>query len=217
MIDSAQTVHESKTVRKATAGEAGTLAAILARAFYDGPVMRWVITDEQRRAELLERSFGLYLRKLWFKQDECYTTGSGVGAIVWERPGQWKAGIVDQLRLLPSMARVNGRLLPRILRGLAALEANHPAALHYYLPCVGVAPEWQGRGLGAALMRPVLDRCDAENVPAYLEATSPRNRALYERHGFEVTEEFLLGPGSPPVWRMWRTPAISGPSGLQQA
>jgi hypothetical protein len=59
-------------------------------------------------------------------------------------------------------------------------------------------------------MRPVLDRCDAEKVPAYLEATSPRNRALYERHGFEVTEEFTLGPESPPLWRMWRPPNNSG-------
>jgi GNAT superfamily N-acetyltransferase len=170
MIDIARAVHESNSVRKATADEAETLAAILGRAFYDDPAMRWAITDDRRRGELLEQSFGLYLRKLWLKQDECYTTGGSVGAIVWERPGQWKVGIIDQLRLLPSMARINGRLLPRILRGLAALEANHPAEPHYYLPFVGVEPEWQGRGLGTALMRPVLDRCDAEKVPAYLEA-----------------------------------------------
>jgi len=49
-------------------------------------------------------------------------------------------------------------------------------------------------------------------VPAYLEATSPRNRALYERHGFKVTEEFTLGPGSPPLWRMWRPPNNPGPT-----
>ena len=127
MIDIARATHEANTVRKATPDEAEMLAAILGRAFSDDPVMRWVIIDDQRRRKLLERSFGLYLRKLWFKQDECYTTGSSAGAIVWERPGEWKTGIIDQLRLLPSMAKINGRLLPRILRGLAALEANHPA------------------------------------------------------------------------------------------
>jgi GNAT superfamily N-acetyltransferase len=206
MIDIARAVDEANSVRKATPDEAETLAATLARAFYDDPAMRWAIADDERRDEILERSFGLYLRKLWFRQDECYTTGNSAGAIVWELPGQWKAGILDQLRLLPSMARINGRLLPRVLRALAALEANHPAEPHYYLPFVGVEPPWQGRGLGTALMRPVLDRCDGENVPAYLEASSPRNRVLYERHGFEVTEEFSLGPGSPPLWRMWRAP-----------
>ena len=41
-------------------------------------------------------------------------------------------------------------------------------------------------------------------MPAYLEASSPRNRVLYERHGFQVTEQFSLAPASPPLWRMWR-------------
>jgi GNAT superfamily N-acetyltransferase len=205
-IDIARAAHERETVRRARPDEAQRLAAILAHAFCDDPVMRWVIPDDARRGELLERMFGLYLRRLWFRQDECYTTARLVGASVWERPGQWKAGLVDQLRLLPSLARINGRRLPRILRTLAALESNHPVEPHYYLPLVGVEPEWQGRGLGAALMRPILERCDDENLPAYLEATSPRNRGLYERHGFAVTEQFSLGPGSPPLWRMWRTP-----------
>jgi hypothetical protein len=31
-------------------------------------------------------------------------------------------------------------------------------------------------------------------------------RALYARHGFDVTEEFSLASGSPPLWRMWRNP-----------
>jgi GNAT superfamily N-acetyltransferase len=70
-----------------------------------------------------------------------------------------------------------------------------------------VDPERQGRGIGSAMMFPVLSRCDAEGVPAYLEASSPRNRGLYERHGFEVSEEFEIGPGAPPLWRMWRSPA----------
>jgi ribosomal protein S18 acetylase RimI-like enzyme len=206
MVDIAQAVQEAGTVRKATLDEAGKLAAILARAFYDDPAMKWALVDDTRRLGLLERSFDLYLRKLWFKQDECYTTGSLAGAVVWELPGQWKLNTVEQLRMLPSMARIFGRLLPRVLRSLTALESNHPTSPHYYLPFVGVEPEWQGRGLGTALMRPVLDRCDGEKLGAYLEASSPRNRALYERHGFVVTEEFSLGAGSPPLWRMWRNP-----------
>jgi ribosomal protein S18 acetylase RimI-like enzyme len=206
LIDSARDTGEFRTIRKARPDELDRVAAILARAFYDDPVMGWAMPDDGRRREMLERSFGLYLRKLWFRQDECYTTSGLAGAIVWELPGRWKAGPLDQLRLLPAMARIFGRRLPRILKALAVIEANHPADPHYYLPLVGVDPEWQGRGLGTALMRPMLDRCDEENMPAYLEASSARNRALYERHGFQVTEEFTPGPGSPPLWRMWRPP-----------
>ena len=70
---------------------------------------------------------------------------------------------------------------------------------------VGVDPDWQGRGLGAALMRPILDRCDADGVAAYLEASSPRNRVLYERHGFVVTKELSVAD-SPSLYGMWRAP-----------
>jgi GNAT superfamily N-acetyltransferase len=125
---------------------------------------------------------------------------------VWERPGEWKMSLLRQLALLPGMARIYGRHSARGMRAIVALESDHPTAEHYYLPFIGVAPEWQGRGLGAALLRPILDRCDRERMPAYLEASSARNRGLYERNGFAVTEEFRLGRGSPPLWRMWRQP-----------
>ena len=207
MVDVADAAREAESVRKVGEGDIGPVAAALARAFYDDPPTAWVVNDDARRERLLERSFRLYLRKLWLGQDECYTTQAIAGAAVWERPGEWKVPVLAQLLLLPSMARIYGRILPRVLRAIAALESSHPSEPHYYLLFLGVEPEWQGRGLGSALMRPILDRCNSERIPAYLEASTPRNRALYERHGFAVTEEFHVGKGSPPVWRMWRDPA----------
>jgi GNAT superfamily N-acetyltransferase len=38
---------------------------------------------------------------------------------------------------------------------------------------IGTDPAVRGAGLGQALMRSRLDRCDAEHAPAYLEATKP--------------------------------------------
>ncbi len=200
------TVHEVGPVRKATAGELQQLAAVLARAFYDDPPTRWIFPNDSRRLHQLERSFLLYLKKLWFAQDECYTTDGVVGAAIWELPGKWQISLFQQLRLAPSLAVINGGSFPRLMQAITALESNHPNELHYYLPFAGVDPELQGRGIGSALLRPILDRCDQQGVPAYLEASAPRNRALYERHGFVVTEEFVLGKGSPPLWRMWRKP-----------
>jgi GNAT superfamily N-acetyltransferase len=81
-----------------------------------------------------------------------------------------------------------------------------PAGSYWYLQFMGVAPAWQGQGLGSALMAPVLARCDREGVRAYLDATSERNKRLYERHGFEAEEPFAP-PGGPPLWPMWRQPA----------
>jgi GNAT superfamily N-acetyltransferase len=205
MVDIAAAVQEAGTVRKVTADELPQLARVLAAAFDADPPTRWVFGDRA-----LEAGFLLFLRRIWFPQDESYTTSGVVGACVWERPGEWKLGVGAQLRLLPAMARTFGARLPRIGRAIAALESNHPEQPHYYLPFIGLLPEWQGRGLGAALMKPILDRCDREGIPAYLEASTPRNRVLYERLGFVSTEEFHVGRGSPPLWRMWREPGAGG-------
>jgi GNAT superfamily N-acetyltransferase len=130
-----------------------------------------------------------------------------VGGALWAPPGKWHVGLLGQIRLLPRLAAAAGRELPRFLRGLAFIESRHPHEPHYYLGPLGVKPEWQGKGLGGALMRPVLERCDRENVPAYLEASTSRNRALYLRNGFEVVEEVNMPGGGPPAWLMWRAPA----------
>lgn len=206
-VDIATAAEEAATVRKPSAAEIPQLAAALAQAFDHDPPTQWVFRDDARRLGAVERGFDLLLRKLWIDQDACYTTDRFAGGAIWELPGNWKVSPLRQLRLLPGLARAYGRFLPRAMRAFAALESNHPEEPHYYLAFIGVAPGWQGRGLGAALMRPMLERCDAERMPAYLEASAPRNRALYERQGFEVTEEFHLGKGSPPLWRMWRKPA----------
>ena len=54
----------------------------------------------------------------------------------------------------------------------------------------------------------MLERADREGMPAYHEATTPRNRALYERHGYVNHGEFTLPDDGPTLWRMWRDPLL---------
>ena len=65
------------------------------------------------------------------------------------------------------------------------MDALHPQASHWHLPLIGVDPAHQGKGIGSSLLSHVLNLCDALKISTYLEATSPRNASLYERHGFE--------------------------------
>jgi GNAT superfamily N-acetyltransferase len=55
------------------------------------------------------------------------------------------------------------------------MNAFHPREAHWHLPLIGVDPAHQGKGIGAALLRHVLNVCDGQKDLAYLEATSPRN------------------------------------------
>ncbi len=77
---------------------------------------------------------------------------------------------------------------------------------HYYLQFLAVLPALQSRGIGSALLRHGLERSDAEGTPVYFESTSPRNRALYERHGFVCQRVFTLPDGGPELSCMWRDP-----------
>jgi GNAT superfamily N-acetyltransferase len=70
-------------------------------------------------------------------------------------------------------------------------------------------PEGQGRGLGSRLIVPVLRRCDRESMPAFLEASTERNGALYERHGFAVSGRFSMPGRGPELRQMWREPMPS--------
>jgi GNAT superfamily N-acetyltransferase len=193
-------------VRSARREDVPRLAGALARAFHDDPVAQWIHRDEARRMRRLERWFALGLKRLYMPGRECYTTEAVVGGALWLPPGRWKPGPLTQLRVLPGMVLIKGRDLLRATTAFGFLEAMHPRERHYFLAFIGVEPEWQGRGLGAALMRPVLDRCDRERIPAYLEATTSRSRTFYHRSGFEVTEEVRYPNGGPPIWRMWREP-----------
>jgi ribosomal protein S18 acetylase RimI-like enzyme len=136
---------------------------------------------------------------------QVWTIEDLAGVTVWAPPGHWQVPPRELLGRAPSIARAFGRGLPRVLRATTMVEKQHPGDLHYYLSYIGVAPARQGNGLGTALLRPVLDRCDSKGAPAYLEATNKRNLPLYRRQGFEVRGELDL-PNGPRLWTMWREP-----------
>ena len=195
-------------ISTATTADVGVLGHVLADAFRDDPVGRWMAPDPTTRMERLTRFFELQIDAFSLPQGEVLRAGDA-GTALWMPPGRWQAPPLLVLRNLPRMGRVFGRRTALMLRGLSRIEHDHPRELHWYLPFIGVAAAHQGRGIGAALLAPVLDRCDADGVPAYLEATNPRNRALYLRHGFVDHHEIEL-PDGPTLWGMWREP-LRGP------
>jgi GNAT superfamily N-acetyltransferase len=198
-------VTEAGTVRKATGEDVAGMARALARAFEDDPVMEWFFPNVERRRKRLPPFMTALLRLSALPHDHVYTTDGWQGAALWNPPGTWQANVRGQLRLIPSMVRLIGTRLATVGRALPLIEKHHPREPHWYLLMLGTEPQWQGKGIGSALVEPVLARCDEEGMPAYLESSKERNIPFYSRHGFEVTGELRL-PGGPPMWPMWRNP-----------
>ena len=193
-------------VRLATASDIPELSRTLGRAFDDDPVMAHLIPrDARRHAERLAR-FMLLGSKGAVAEGTVYTTAELSGGAVWRAPNRWKVPTRQLLPDLPALVWALGRRLPVGMATLQTLERHHPTEPHWYLEILGTEPAEQGKGIGSALMAPVLERCDSEGLPAYLESSKERNVPYYERHGFRVTGELGLPKGGPPLWCMWREP-----------
>jgi len=194
-------------LRRATMQDVHRLRAVLAEAFYEDPVFGWLMPDERTRLARLRRYFGIELRHLALTRGRVWTTGDLAGAALSLPPGAWR--VPPRTTLLEGSAF--GVHLFRAARIGAAIEWRHARDVrepHYYVRDVGVHPDMQGRGLGSALLAPTLERCDREGLPAYIEASSERSAALYERLGFQHTRELRVG-GRPPLRLMLRPPAPS--------
>ncbi len=199
--------HVQHAVRPAGPADLGRLAGTLAAAFGDDPLFSYLLPPGVRsRDRRVRRVFEVDgARSL--AHGGLWTTADGDGAAVWFPPEHWRGTSREDLRELPAWLRIGGRQM-RAFQGVrSALYAHHrELPPHWYLLYVGTRPERQGQGLGAALLDAVLERCDADGLPAYLEATCPRNVPLYRRHGFVERGTLALPAGCPPMLPMWRDP-----------
>lgn len=174
-----------------TTADSETAVRVLTSAFADGPLQDWL---RPAGGDVLFRP----LVQASAAHGELVVSADGTAAAVW-LPRSAEPSVPGHEPIPDAWVRLR--------TFLALTEARHPAGQeHLYLVFLGVLPAAQGRGLGGALLRERLTRADAEGVPTYLESSSPRSRALYERHGFRDTGDPIHLPDGPPVWPMWRTP-----------
>ncbi|MDA8298218.1 MAG: GNAT family N-acetyltransferase [Actinomycetota bacterium] len=196
-------------VRRGQPGDAAAIAAALAGAFATDPVATHLFPDPSTRRAQLERFFGVQLRHSYLPRGEVLvssasTTGRLVGASLWLPPSAFSGKVTFALWPI-LLIGVFGRRFGVARRLGALLERHHPAGPHYYLGTVGVAADRQRQGLGSALITPLLERCDAEGVPAYLESSRRDNVPFYARLGFAVRDEVTF-EGGPTLWLMDRPP-----------
>ncbi|MCQ4208396.1 GNAT family N-acetyltransferase [Streptomyces longispororuber] len=208
-------------VRRAQESDRDLVVRLLDESFRDDPVSNWVFPGEEHRLARHAGLMGVFTDvtlaegyidlaedgsavALWMDMPDAPHDGAG-GEGHEGHEGHGGEGDQDDV---PAQVRAvvdpDNERVEQIARWTTEIHPEGRA--HVYLWMIGVAPGRQGEGLGTALMAPVLERCDREGLPAYLEASNPRSRALYERLGFVFTGTALDLPDGPSMWPMWREP-----------
>ncbi|MFJ9006907.1 GNAT family N-acetyltransferase [Streptomyces canus] len=193
-------------IRTAGADDRERVARLLDSAFQDDPVSGWIFPGEEERRTIHPRLMAAFV-DIVLAEGRVDVTEDGSACALWlpvpaeSADGHDEEDGFAQLReaIDPGNERIE-------LIGRLTADVHPSGRAHEYLWMIGVAPERQGEGLGTALIGAVLERCDRETVPAYLEASSARSRGLYEQLGFELVERPLDLPDGPQMWPMWREP-----------
>lgn len=174
---------------------------VITLGFASDPMARWTLPNPAQYLAVMPEVVDAFGAKA-FELGSAYCVDDFSGAALWLPPGIE----ADSERLGALVARHAPARVQEDADGVfEQMAAYHPHEPHWYLPLIAVDPACQGRGLGGALLKEALVRCDADGLPAYLESSNPRNITLYERHGFEILGRIQVG-SSPVLTPMLRKP-----------
>ena len=198
------------TVRPMDRGEYAEGVAVAARAFWCDPLVDFFSRDMLHEYRLLPAVFEVYLRDLIAPEAELWIGEHGGrprGVAGWISPGGYpRPAVREAIRTARSAAVLaRGRHRGKALRLFMEVDRHHPRQPHWYLALLATDPAVQGRGIGSALLAPVLERCDRDQTVAFTETQKEANVSWYARAGFDVTREIRL-PGTPTVWCLLRQP-----------
>ena len=194
------------TVRPGQPAEIPTMAATLAAAHTDYEWARWAFPgDPAERHRRLEGLMTLTLEAT-VPHGLVWTTDDVACVAVWGSPTPLPSDPAATRARIAAETELVGDDGPRLDAADAVTRPHHPSEPAWYLGTIGTRPERRGHGLAAAVLGPVLQRCDDDGTIAYLETSSTLNERLYERLGFVVTHRAVSPDGLLPLTVMVRAP-----------
>ncbi|MGW3808160.1 GNAT family N-acetyltransferase [Micromonospora sp. NPDC005113] len=178
------------------------VAGRIAQAFTVLEVTRWLVPDASKREAVLAGNFEILVEHAMRHGLVCASADRAAVAV-------WFPSVGDPAPPPPDydarLAAACGEWTDRFEHLDELFAANHPHPDHHHLAFLAVQPDRQGQGLGTALLEHHHAWLDANGMPGYLEASSPRSRDLYAQHAYRAGEPFRVPDGTP-LWPMWREP-----------
>jgi len=179
-------------------------ADICADAMNDNPLHIKVFgTDPILRERRLRRLFPALLAYVQRKGSlyGVFADGHLIGVLGMLPPKTCKPSFGDFLRLLPRLLTAHNPLgTARLAIWLGTWAKIDPAAPHWHLGPLAIAPAWQRQGVGTLMIEFAFSKCAGDNL--YLETDKLSNVELYKRFGFTTvaTPSILATPS----WVMMR-------------
>jgi GNAT superfamily N-acetyltransferase len=198
-------------IRAAGAGDVDACATVLARAFQEDPGGIVIDPDPAGRAEMFRGFFRNFVAASLSEGADLVVTGEPIeGVASWFGPehhepsgeAMYAHGFGDVLK------RLGPEASQRMLAMTGEIDRQHELLItgrHLRLEFFGVEPGRQGSGIGSALMEHGHRRADELGLRCYLETFTEPNVRYYERRGYEVVGEYVVGDGVP-VFGMIRRP-----------
>lgn len=180
--------------------EADEAEAVLADAFADYPVMRFVLGDAPGYEQRLRRLIGMFAAGRWLRGQPVLGVRDGAGVLAavatltppgdHPTPPELEAITEATWRQLGDAARQRYAMMREAWSRMAG---DDPPRWH--LNMLGVRRSHQGCGHAAALLRAVHALAAADPVAQGVDLTTeaPANLAFYRRHGFEVVAQARVG------------------------
>jgi ribosomal protein S18 acetylase RimI-like enzyme len=186
-------------VRLLGAEDQDQVIAVLAEAFHDYPVMRYVLGGEPGYDRRLSRMVSLVVGARVLRGEPLLGM-EGAGELAAAAAASYPENRESTPAVIAHRDAVWADLGPQVQeRYMACVSAWKPldvAAPNLHLNMIGVRRAYQGQGLGRRLLDHVQDMARARGVEGVsLTTENPDNVAIYERVGYRVVGHAVIAPG----------------------
>jgi ribosomal protein S18 acetylase RimI-like enzyme len=198
-------------INKLDPSQSHKVVSVLCAAFFNYPEFKYYFPSSRPRNRCLPFYLGNVIRTA-MRFGEVYTNDEVSGVIFTLPPDHTKISQWEYIQC--------GFLFTPLVLGLQTFIRSQEAEdhllkqheeimdgrSHYYLWGLVVDPSSKQKGIGTALLKPVLAKADAEKEAFYLETHDELNVAYYQRFGFQLQRTSTIPKTDVSVWSMVREP-----------